>query len=243
MRSIIAMLILFIYATTAYATPSPSKFSLTMVSTDTAKLTGEFGKGITSKLQLLYSFTGFKKLIVNSPGGLVIEGFKMAKFMNTVDVSVEVPRGAYCLSACAVAFMGNNLTIEGLYGFHTPYYSTFNMDTTINNYTRQIRHVDAMFLEIVITSGYRMALYDIVADNTDRSTFIIFTSNEDLAKFKHNNSYNDLTEVPTDYLKLFRIMKSKDISKYNQMQVYQIKQEAKKALAKKETKKGDYISN
>ncbi len=43
---------------------------------------------------------------LDSPGGSLIEGLKLADFFRTSGVSTHVESGATCLSACAIAFLG-----------------------------------------------------------------------------------------------------------------------------------------
>jgi len=74
-------------------------------------------------------------LCMNSPGGSLLEGIKLAKFFRAQAVPTRVMAGHSCMSACAVAFMGGSfdrgvdhstvkvdraIHAQGRLGFHAP---------------------------------------------------------------------------------------------------------------------------
>jgi hypothetical protein len=70
-------------------------------------------------------------LCLNSPGGLLAEGLKIAETIYTKGMSTLVAEGSECFSACAIIFMAGvvpphagpyrKLSARGLLGFHAPY--------------------------------------------------------------------------------------------------------------------------
>jgi hypothetical protein len=68
---------------------------------------------------------GLKVLLLNSPGGLVEEAFKMAAVMDSIGVGTIVPPGASCASACAaILFIAGRVHFVapgGKIGLHTCY--------------------------------------------------------------------------------------------------------------------------
>ncbi len=78
--------------------------------------------------------SGQGRVCLNSPGGSLIEGVALAKLFNEQSIGTAIERGNSCLSACAVAFMGGQVSYEndvapqpnrilhplGKLGFHAP---------------------------------------------------------------------------------------------------------------------------
>jgi hypothetical protein len=73
---------------------------------------------------------------LHSPGGEILEGFSLGYLFREFDVATVVRGGKFCLSACAIAFLGGtvshlpptvvagrNIEIGGIVGFHNFYIS------------------------------------------------------------------------------------------------------------------------
>ena len=52
--------------------------------------------------------TDTPRLCFNSPGGSFVEGLAIARHLRETGIAAHVPRGASCLSACAIAFLGGS---------------------------------------------------------------------------------------------------------------------------------------
>lgn len=68
-------------------------------------------RGIPSHDPLLFQVS--RRLCMDSPGGALAEGVAMARLLREARIGTAVGRGARCLSACAVAFMGGTAELEG----------------------------------------------------------------------------------------------------------------------------------
>jgi hypothetical protein len=113
------------------------------------ELTGRIAKGDADKLRPLIErlherdefrygdtdvFQRSGRVCLNSEGGSLEAGVELAKLFDELNVGTAVGRGKICLSACAVAFMGGNISYEddtgnqpdrilhptGRLGFHAP---------------------------------------------------------------------------------------------------------------------------
>ncbi|MAU96256.1 MAG: hypothetical protein CMP81_10255 [Fulvimarina sp.] len=82
-------------------------------------------------------------LCLDSPGGVFIEGVRIAEWLVEAGVKTVIAPGASCYSACAIAFMGGGffedayfpqreLYAGGQLGFHAPY-----PVTSVKNYTSE----------------------------------------------------------------------------------------------------------
>lgn len=59
------------------------------------------------------------KIILESPGGLVVPALEIASVVHTLGISTEVPSGARCASACAIIFLaGESRQAFGALGVH-----------------------------------------------------------------------------------------------------------------------------
>lgn len=52
--------------------------------------------------------TDTPRLCFDSPGGSFVEGLAIARHLRNTGVAAHIPRGASCLSACAIAFLGGS---------------------------------------------------------------------------------------------------------------------------------------
>jgi hypothetical protein len=61
----------------------------------------------------------FPEVWLDSPGGNPFEGFKLGRLIRSLELATVVPEGAYCASACTMAFLGGvQRRIEGPYLVH-----------------------------------------------------------------------------------------------------------------------------
>jgi hypothetical protein len=108
-------------------------------------------RSILAKLKAMSPKAPDKPLAIvelHSPGGEILEGFSLGYLFREFDVATVVRSGKFCLSACAIAFLGGtvshlpptivpgrNIEIGGIVGFHNFYISpesqkAYTADTT-----------------------------------------------------------------------------------------------------------------
>ncbi|MFO1089310.1 MAG: hypothetical protein U1E46_06985 [Hyphomicrobiales bacterium] len=86
-------------------------------------LQGELVPGDASRL-IAYADSRTRLVVLDSPGGSLGEGLRLAQLIAGAGWNTIVPSGASCISACAISFMGGNERIVGLraiVGVHAPY--------------------------------------------------------------------------------------------------------------------------
>lgn len=120
-----------------------------------------------------------------SPGGVAMEGYALAQVFSEKGITAFVPKKGYCMSACAIAFLGaKEYQIDGVLGFHNAYIpeeAATNLTAIEMLITGQA--FGAKFTEFVIANGFTFELATLVTQFTDPEHFIVFTSTEDLMRF------------------------------------------------------------
>lgn len=132
-----------------------------------------------------------------SPGGVAEEGYAIAEVLSRHGVTAVVPEGFFCLSACAIGFLGaDEHIILGVLGFHNMYIpdeiaaSIPDLQLTTAGQIFGVR-----FTTFLLERGFEAELALVVAYVTTPERFIVFTSTEDLYTFKSGgDNINDYLE-------------------------------------------------
>lgn len=133
-------------------------------------------------MELMQNYPTVKRVKMSSPGGVATEGYEIGKMFRTYQMEVEVPRGAYCLSACATAFSGGiNHQINGALGFHVSWTAQHNMPAIQAMIAGQ--QLATQRARYYMTMGFSYDLPYIIAMGTSPSKFLTFKSTEEFAKF------------------------------------------------------------
>ncbi len=138
-----------------------------------------------------------QKIIMTSGGGNAHEGYAIASVLSQAQMTVEVPKGYMCMSACAVGFLGGGTKIiDGILGFHIAYSRAEIPDGYGMKMGQVFGLVDAY---VLIENGYNLLLARMTNDLTSPSNFLVFTSEEELARFYVRTPYNfayDYIDIP-----------------------------------------------
>lgn len=128
-----------------------------------------------------------QKVIMTSSGGSSREGYLIASVLQQAQVTVEVPKGYMCMSACAVGFLGGGTKIiEGVLGFHVMYIAGEVPEHYAATAGQQTGLQDAY---ASLETGYNLMLFNMTAYLTSPSDFLVFTSEEELEHFKVTDPY------------------------------------------------------
>lgn len=138
-----------------------------------------------------------EKVVMASNGGNAGEGYAIAHVLSQSQMTVEVPKGYMCMSACAVGFLGGGTKIiDGILGFHIAYSRGDIPDGYGMKVGQQFGLLDAY---LMIENGYNLLLARMTNDLTSPSDFLVFTSEEELEVFKVSSQYNfayDYIDIP-----------------------------------------------
>ncbi len=148
-----------------------------------------------------------EKVIMASNGGNAGEGYAIANVLSQAQMTVEIPKGYMCMSACAVGFLGGGTKIiDGILGFHIAYSRGDIPDGYGMKVGQQFGLLDAY---LFIENGYNLLLARMTNDLTSPSDFLVFTSEEELDVFKVNSQYNFAYEY-IDIPDFFKDMERED---------------------------------
>lgn len=151
-------------------------------------------------------------IVFNSSGGEFYAGLKVSEIIREKNLKIIVPYGKFCVSACAFASMASDdITIKGLFGLHRPYNSIGMSGTeTLDSYSNTTAVAASMVTLFFVRNGYSVDLLFGLFYRTDRKKFIVFDSQEDLAKYKTNDIFSNIGEEPFEN---FKIMKASEMLK------------------------------
>lgn len=149
---------------------------------------GSVTRGDANALAQYIAYYQPEKVIMASNGGAASEGYAIANVLSQSQMTVEIPKGYMCMSACAVGFLGGGTKIiDGILGFHIAYSKGDIPDGYGMKVGQQFGLLDAY---LMIENGYNILLARITNELTSPSDFLVFTSEEELEVFKVKDPYN-----------------------------------------------------
>ena len=158
-----------------------------------------------------------QKIIMTSQGGDAREGYAIASVLSQAQMTVEVPKGYMCMSACAVGFLGGGKKIiNGILGFHIAY-SRAEIPDGYGVKMGQVFGLVAAYT--LIENGYNLLLARMTNDLTSPSDFLVFTTEEELEAFYVRTPYNfayDYIDIP----KFFKDMEQEDFYEWFLERIY-----------------------
>ncbi len=159
---------------------------------------GSFVAGLSEAfINALAAHPDTKIISMNSPGGLLSEAYKVGTLFSNWNVDVWVPRNAACISACALAFLGGvEYHVSGLLAFHAPWLPQYDGEMKLQDIYSQGQSTGAWQSYYFAANGFRAQLYQMIAQYTNRDTFIMFVNTWDLEYFlmKPERTYTEYLE-------------------------------------------------
>ena len=158
-------------------------------------LQGGISEGISTKLdEALTQNPNVDTVLLHSKGGNPDEAVEIFKVFQKHQVNTWVPEGKYCMSACAVAFLGGvEKNITGVVGFHSAWYNyVLGMPTDYNELldyiTPKIQLHTTQFGAIYQAAGLSGEFGMDVAKAGKE--FLNFTSSAQMAEYDDNFSFD-----------------------------------------------------
>jgi hypothetical protein len=177
------------------------------VDDDTVKFKGILEKMSGLHLVMSASEVGAKTIILDSPGGLMVEASIIANYLRDSGVSVIIEKDTMCVSACAYAAMtAEKLTINGKLAFHPPFFPTINTSESLYSIIHRSNSVTLELSKWFLNAGYSLSLLKIIYDNTNNTEFMVFENAGDLHRFKSS----DILYLPENFEEYFSIVQSEE---------------------------------
>jgi hypothetical protein len=146
---------------------------------------GDFVKGLAKSFIRAYArHPDVTMVSMSSPGGLLTEAYEVGKILSNYKAHVWVPRNATCISACALAFMGGETyKISGIIAFHAPYMPVYKGSVSMDKIYSEGQMTGSYQSYYFAANGFRAQLYMMIAQYTNKSTFVYFMNSHDFYYF------------------------------------------------------------
>lgn len=153
--------------------------------TKVATITGATEPNQTYKVFLLFKEHEVKNVIMYGPGGFLKEVKVMSNLFRQEGVSVVVPRGRKCVSACAfIAMSGKHTHVLGSLLFHRPYIPSIPVHANLDEINGIGQQISVDLARHFIEYGYTLEFLGQIARKTNPCTFLVVEKTEQLRKFK-----------------------------------------------------------
>ena len=146
---------------------------------------GEFVPGLAKSFIRSYArHPDVKMVSMASPGGLLTEAYEVGKILSNYKAHVWVPRNAACISACALALMGGETyKISGILAFHAPYMPVYQGSISMDRIYSEGQMTGSYQSYYFAANGFRAQLYMMIAQFTNKSTYVFFMNSHDFYYF------------------------------------------------------------
>lgn len=186
------------------------EYVIVKVDESTVKFKGTFSEGSGMMLVMALTSFSFDKLVLESNGGLMLEAMMLGKLLNTTDIEVLIEKDTLCVSACAFAAMSSEkITLDGKLVFHAPYYPTIPTEDSLYTVFKNVSLMTIELADWFLETGYSVSFLELIYENTNNDTFMVFESIEDLESFKTGEP----SLLPENYSEKYKLMEDDVIFK------------------------------
>ena len=157
---------------------------------------GDFDDGIGNDVDRLLKEYDVDEVVLASPGGLGYEGYMTANALSRHEKKVRVAEGTYCLSACAIAFVGGTDYIinNGVLGFHRAWIPTDDAFESQNDAFANGQIAGDYHNYFLIANGFNAELSSHITQRTNQDSFVTFTHEDELNKYYVRSEKNDVID-------------------------------------------------
>ena len=148
-------------------------------------ISGDFDDGISNDVDKLLNSYDVDEVVLTSAGGLGYEGYMTANSLSRHEKKVRVAKGTFCLSACAIAFLGGTDYIinDGILGFHRAWIPGDDAFENQNDAFGNGQISGDYHAYFFIANGFNAELSAQITQRTNQDTFITFTHEDELNKY------------------------------------------------------------
>ena len=164
-----------------------NNYSIIKLDDNTVGFYGEFEQNSSFKLLEALATTKAEYLDIESPGGLMTEAEIISNYLEKTNITVTIKEKSFCISACAFAILNAKvIKLDGEIKFHSPYIPYIPIDVTMYELLKKSDSFSLKLARLMVSAGYPISFAELLNDKTDRNTFIVFDSIENLYKFKNS---------------------------------------------------------
>jgi hypothetical protein len=157
------------------------------VTRDVLIYTGGIQTHTTEIIEYFYKqYPHIDEILFHSSGGRAIESFELGSFLSNNHLKVTVPPLAYCMSACAFAFIGGyDYRIDGMLGFHLAHFApedvtgVYNVDDMNGEFEvgQQLGHYWSIW---IMENGFSNHLTTTIVNETSKDNFLVMDHEDEL---------------------------------------------------------------
>ena len=151
-------------------------------------------------------YPGVKKIALHSPGGVASEADEVGNIFSEHGIQTWVPKGRFCMSACANAFIGGrDYKISGILGFHASWVNKDIIEqlttTQVNQLLQQGQVSGVRDVYYWFANGFSIQLPFYINANTSPSNFLVFLSTEKLMEYYVRDDENPDNDTIYTFMK------------------------------------------
>jgi hypothetical protein len=203
-KSVLTAIALTIIATNSYADASEQRVDMEAMfnsgdkSVQYEPLTHTVTiSGVTTNKQSIALYNTLKdktvaNIILYGPGGDFYAGLRMGRMIAKTKVTVIIPEGKSCISACSfMALAGDRIILDGKLKFHAPYFSSVPTAVTLLDITQKfgVGYID--MATYLVKHGYTTNFARKLLKDTSPCKFIVIDKQkaiDDLSTGKDSTS-------------------------------------------------------
>ena len=145
-------------------------------------------------------------IALSGPGGAMSGGLAIHNLIQTIDAKVVILPKDFCISACAfAAIASNDLVIEGLLGFHVPYFTHIDPAVPMNKYVNDAMLMTWEIIKIMQDANFTNSAIDYIMYDTSQGQYAVVDS---VIKIKQ------LTNADIDASMILKLMSDVDVNKW-----------------------------
>lgn len=161
---------------------------------------GQIEVGDAERLDAIMTESGSDKVVMSSPGGNALEGYKIGGVLSSHEATVMVPEGFACISACANAFLGaKTYIVKGVLAFHVAWVDE-DSARTLNSGVAAGQFLGTQSTIYFVSNGFSLELPMMINTFTTRDRFLVITSTEELLTFYVRNDNEGEVDAMGPYL-------------------------------------------
>ena len=215
---------LFIILSSAYLYTANAEYTVQVVELENKRthettkilhIQGDFEDDLAETARKALDAHDVDRAVLFSPGGQAYEGYTLAHLFSTREVPTYVSKGTYCLSACAIAFIGGTdyKVNDGILGFHSAYIPEDVFENQQEAF-KNGQQSGIYGLYYLLANGFSYEFASAISSKTDPDNFIIFTNEDDLNKHFVRTEKNNFDDYLNDTNSKFNVWNGPQMIKY-----------------------------
>ena len=141
-------------------------------------------------------------VLLSGPGGNAVAGLEIGKLLRKHDLTVVIPDGKVCVSACAFAALGGTrIIVGGELWFHGPFLPSIPTTESAHGYGNRLSAFNIKVSRYLLDMGINLEFYEKVLENTSQCKLLVLDESSLIDKIKIGTSLDIPILVDSSYCK------------------------------------------